>query len=131
MGRHRRKRGPMNDHTTHAFLTDGGFEFRGGAWHRVPFNLGELATVDDFIDRIFVPSRLVWFRSQAITERAQAILSGSSERYEIQTPDDRDYYTITRKADGMKLSVNTFHSVRLARNRVIVAVVRRLDFIAF
>jgi hypothetical protein len=104
----------MSEHhnTTHAFLTDGAFEFRaGGHWRAEPFNLGELATADGFIDRIFSPSRLVWLRSREITERVQAILSGSSERYDIKTPDDRDYYTITRKADDMKLSVNTLQKL--------------------
>lgn len=103
----------MSEHTTHAFLTDEAFEYRNnGDWRAQAIDLGALS-LDVFIDRIFAPSRLVWLRSKDVTDRVQAILGASSERYDIKTPDDRDYYTIIRKADGMKLSVNTFPKLAL------------------
>lgn len=102
----------QTDHTTHAFLTDAAFEFRGnGKWRAEAFDIGSFARVDDFLDYLFVPSLLVWLRSKEITEKALAILSAESERYEIKTPEDRDYYTITRKSDGAKLSINTFQKL--------------------
>lgn len=105
--------------TTHGFLEgmDSGTIFHtyhdsGGSWHENTICPEIYTSADDFILRIFCPGRLIWSRSREIDAEINSLLSYPAEDFEIHCPADRDFFTITEKATGARININTSDKLR-------------------